>query len=388
MSDDRWLLPEGVEEILPNDARRFEAARRQVIDLFERWGYELVMPPMLEYLESLLTGVGKDLDLQTFKLTDQLTGRLMGIRADITPQAARIDAHYLKRGTPARLCYVGAVLRTRPGEFAGSREPLQLGAELFGHAGPQGDLEILRLMLATLDILGIAQPYLDLGHVGVFRALVAQAGLTAAAEDDLFDALQRKARPDVERVLAQSGADAEAKRMLAGLVDLHGDADVLARARDVLRAGGPGVQESLDNLAAIADGLRRFAATQPVHFDLAELHGHRYYTGLVFSVFVPGHGMAVAQGGRYDEIGRAFGRARAAAGFGADLRALLRLAGIQPAVLRGVAAPYADDALLQMKIAELRAAGECVIENLNGPDPRCDRELIKKDGAWVVVKRQ
>lgn len=388
MSDDRWLLPEGVEEILPNEARRFEAARSRILDLFAGWGYELVMPPMLEYLESLLTGVGKDLDLQTFKITDQLTGRLMGIRADITPQAARIDAHYLKRNAPVRLCYLGSVLRTRPGDFAGSREPLQLGAEIYGHSGAQADIEILRLMLATLAALGIGQPYLDLGHVGVFRAVAGQARLNAQGEEELFEALQRKSRADVERVTAESDAPAETKKMLATLVDLHGERDVLARAREVLAPAGAPIHAAIDNLEEIADLLSRFIPRQALHFDLAELRGHRYYTGIVFSAFLAGRGMAVAHGGRYDEIGRAFGRARAAAGFGADLRVLLGLSTIGPQPVAAISAPCDPDPALQAKIAELRGQGECIIENLDGPDARCDRELVNKSDAWVVIKRK
>jgi len=389
---DRWLLPEGIEEILPKDARRFEIIRRRLLDLFDSWGYDLVMPPMIEYLESLLTGVGKDLDLQTFKLTDQLTGRMMGVRADITPQAARIDAHYLKREVPVRLCYLGPVLRTRPGEFAGSREPLQLGAELFGHAGPESDIEILKLMLATLAATGIENPYVDLGHVGVFRGLAAGAKLAPEQEAELFDALQRKARPEIEELLADWDISTDKKTMLAALVDLHGDVEVLAQADAALRPAGKPIQQALEDLRTIAQAIQAHNPAQALHFDLAELHGYRYYTGPVFSTFMPGYGQALAQGGRYDDIGKAFGRARAAAGFSADLRLLLKLMPGEPNDRWGILAPGAQNAQLQTKIAELRNAGERVVLRLGDGQIAartlgCDRELVKKDGAWAIVQR-
>lgn len=383
---DRWLLPEGIEEILPEEARRLEQLRRQVLDLFSSWGYEFVMPPMLEYLDSLLTGVAKDLDLQTIKVTDQATGRLMGIRADMTPQAARIDAHYLKRNAPVRLCYLASVLRARPGEFAASREPLQLGAEFFGHAGPESDVEILRLMLATLSATGIAAPYLDLGHVGVFRSLATQAKLAPAQEAELFDALQRKAQPEVVTLLADADMPAQLKELFAALIELHGDDSVLTQARMRLAKAGADVARALDNLNAIADLLRRAEPARSLHFDLAELHGYRYYTGVVFSAFVPGHGQAVAQGGRYDDIGKAFGRARPAAGFSADLRALAKLGALPMPPYRCIAAPTGDDAALALAITELRAQGECVAVQFDTDDARCTRRLINKSGHWVVTE--
>src|SRR4030067_841816 len=239
---ERWMLPEGIEEILPDEARRLEQLRRRLLDLLGTWGYEQVMPPLIEYLDALLTGTGRDLDLQTFKLTDQLTGRLMGVRADMTPQAARIDAHYLKRERPVRLCYVGSVLRTRPDVFAGSRVLFQLGAEPFGHPGPESDIEVVRLMLAALAAAGLRDLHLDLGHVGVFRALAAEVRLPEELEIDLFDALQRKARPRIEELLSLCDAPAGAKAMLAALADLNGGTETLILARDLLKAAPPGVQ--------------------------------------------------------------------------------------------------------------------------------------------------
>jgi ATP phosphoribosyltransferase regulatory subunit len=386
-NQERWLLPEGIEEILPDEARRLEQLRRRLLDLFATWGYELVMPPLIEYLDALLTGTGHDLDLQTFKLTDQLTGRLMGVRADMTPQAARIDAHYLKRECPVRLCYVGNVLRTRPDAFAGSRELLQLGAELFGHPGPESDIEVARLMLATLTTAGLRDLHLDLGHVGVFRALASEARLPESLENDLFEALQRKARPQVESLLATSTAPAETKAMLAALVDLNGGRETLVRARELLKNAPRAVHEALDNLENVADVVAHLGI--PMYFDLAELRGYRYYTGVVFSAFVAGQGQAVAQGGRYDGIGRAFGRARAATGFSTDLRRLLRLVSIDDAGSKGILAPHAGMQGLDEKIATLRAAGERVVARLPGDASSaralsCDRVLVEQGGQWMV----
>ena len=392
MSDkDRWLLPEGIEEILPAEAFRLEALRRCLLDLFFSCGYELVMPPMIEFLESLLTGTGRDMDLQTFKLTDQLSGRLMGVRADMTPQAARIDAHYLKRDFPARLCYVGTVLRTRPDEFAGSRELLQVGAELFGHPGPESDIEIVGLMLAALRAAGLQEVHVDLGHVGVFRQLAAAARLDASVEGELFEALQRKSRPEIEALLGRCDLAADARRCLAALVDLNGGDEVLAQAR-MLLSGAPGaVGQALDTLQAVAASIRRDHPEVPVYFDLAELRGYRYYTGAVFSAFIPGHGHSVAQGGRYDGIGRAFGRARAATGFSADLRLLSRLVPTAGAAKSGILAPFSDADGLRQRISSLRAAGERVVVRLPGTDASaaalgCDREFVEHDGKWTIVQ--
>jgi len=381
------MLPEGIEEILPDEARRLEQLRRRLLDLLGTWGYEQVMPPLIEYLDALLTGTGRDLDLQTFKFTDQLTGRLMGVRADMTPQAARIDAHYLKRECPVRLCYVGSVLRTRPDVFAGSRELLQLGAELFGHPGPESDIEIARLMLAALASAGLSDLHLALGHVGVFRALAAEARLSEELESDLFDALQRKARSRIEALLATCEAPAGAKAMLAVLADLNGGTETLIRARELLKAAPPAVKVALINLERVAGAVTTAGA--PVYIDLAELRGYRYYTGVVFSAFVSGQGQAVAQGGRYDGIGRAFGRARAATGFSTDLRRLLRLVAADAAGLKGILAPHAGTKGLDEMIATLRAAGECVVTRLPGDSSPvralgCDRELVEQGGQWLV----
>jgi ATP phosphoribosyltransferase regulatory subunit len=387
---DRWLLPEGIEETLPEEARRLERLRRRLLDEFTGWGYELVMPPLIEYLDSLLTGTGSDLDLQTFKLTDQLTGRLMGIRPDMTPQTARIDAHYLKRSAPVRLCYAGSVLHTRPDEFGGSREPLQIGAELFGHQGAESDAEVLSLMVRTLDLVGIIAPHLDLGHVGVFRGLARAVGLRAETEADVFGALQRKARGEVLALLARAGVSAKDSGQIAALLDLSGGAEVLTMAQTRYSANAA-VLRALDDLGAVA----RLVSAQPgmpaLHFDLAELSGYQYYTGIVFSAYVSGHGWAIAKGGRYDGVGRAFGRERAATGFGADLRQLLRYCSDCGDTLGGILAPVGEDAALREEVARLRATGERVVCELPGASAvpaelSCDRRLVRQGSSWVIQK--
>lgn len=389
---DRWLLPEGIEDVLPPEALRLERLRRELLDMFHAWGYELVIPPLVEYLESLLTGTGNDLNLQTFKITDQLTGRLMGVRADMTPQVARIDAHLLKRTLPTRLCYFGTVLRTRPDGFARSRNPLQVGAELYGHAGIESDSEILCLMLETLRLCGIRSAHVDLGHVGIFRGLAQEAGLSAEQEATLFEALQRKAKAEItEWVERWSLAKAHSRRLLS-LVDLNGGDEVLAEAAVQLRGAPRAVTDALDALRDIARIARCQAPDMPLYFDLAELRGYHYYTGVVFAAFVPGHGQAVAQGGRYDDIGRVFGSARPATGFGADLKTLLALG--PPANASrpsAILAPCVDDPLLREAVRALRARGEQVINALPNQTGgahamNCDRVLVQRDGQWIVTQ--
>ncbi|MES9887712.1 MAG: ATP phosphoribosyltransferase regulatory subunit, partial [Candidatus Sedimenticola sp. 6PFRAG1] len=277
MDNKHWLLPEGIDELLPPNANALEQLRRNLLDLYSSWGYELVFPPFIEYLESLLTGTGGDLDIQTFKLTDQITGRTMGIRADITPQVARIDAHQLRRDCPTRLCYLGTVLNTRPDGFAGSRSPLQIGAELYGHAGTESDLEILCLMLETMEQAGVDDVYLDLGHVGIFRGLAEQAGLDTDQEHALFDALQRKAVAEIESLVQNFGVDAEMAGMLRALAELSGD-DALEQARVRLAGASESVQNAIEELEQLAEKLAARRPEVPVHYDLSELRGYHYHT--------------------------------------------------------------------------------------------------------------
>jgi len=377
-----WLLPEGIEEVLPTEAARLERLRRRLLDLFGSWGYELVIPPFIDYLESLLTGTGHDLDLQTFKLIDQASGRLLGVRADMTPQVARIDAHNLKREVPTRLCYMGTVLHTQGDRLEASRSPLQVGAELYGHAGVASDVEVIRLMLEMLAGAGVLDVHLDVGHVAVFRALARQAGLSAEAEATLFDTLQRKALPELAGWLDTRGVAAPLRDMLLALPELNGHPDaVLGEARRCLLPAGEPVIRALDALEEITLGLRRIFPALPLNLDLAELRGYRYQTGVVFAAFIPGYGKEIARGGRYDDIGQVFGRARPATGFSADLKILSRLAAPEPIPPReAILAPLSADPDLHEKVRELRAAGRIVIEAL--PEQANDpREL---DCAWVL----
>lgn len=388
-----WLLPDSVEELLPPAAGNLERLRQSSLEHCARWGYELVMPPVIEYLEALLSGVAHDLDLQTFKLTDQLSGRMMGVRADITPQAARIDAHQLRREGPVRLCYSGTVLRTRAEGGEGSRNPLQMGAELYGHAGIESDVEVISLMAEVLTAAGVRSLHVDLGHVGIFRGLCNAAGLSADAEARLWDALQRKATADIEALLSALAVDPAHQRRLAALASLSGGPETLDHAAEVLAGGGASVDTALDSLARTAEALTAARPDLTLHFDLGELRGYRYHTGIVFAAYTPGVSGELARGGRYDDIGAVFGRGRPATGFSADLKALLRATGSagNDGNARGaIAAPWSGDDGLRRRVAELRAAGETVIWTLPGHDPsqmdaRCNRRLIRtEDGDWRI----
>jgi ATP phosphoribosyltransferase regulatory subunit len=388
-TNDPWLLPEGIEEVLPPQADRLERLRRDVLDVMRGWGYELVMPPFIDYLDSLLTGTGNDLDLQTFKLTDQLSGRLMGIRADMTPQVARMDAHQLRRDTPTRLCYLGTVLRTRPEGLGGSRSPLQLGAELYGHAGCESDVEIIRLMQAVLARVGIDALHIDLGHVGIYRGLVEQAGLDEEQESALFDALQRKSVPEIEQLLNEWQLTADSHAMLCALVELNGDRSILDIAADKLSAAPENVRAALDNLRTIAEQLPVDNSNVELFFDLAELRGYHYHTGVMFAAYLPGHGQAIAWGGRYDDIGKVFGRARPATGFSADLKTLVRLGKLAEWTRNAIFAPADTDTALEARINELRTQGECVVRALPGQNGDaaamgCSRQLVKAGDSWEV----
>jgi len=310
----RWLLPEYIEDILPAEAARIERLRRAILDLFARSRYELVMPPLLEYTDSLLTGTGHDLDVRTFKVVDQISGRMMGLRADITPQVARIDAHLLNRKGVTRLCYCGSVLHTRPAGASATREPIQIGAEIYGHAGVASDLEVQRLLCRALALARVRQVRLGIGHVAVFRALVRAARLGRPLEAELFQALQRKDRPELRRLTR--GLGTKAREALLLLPELYGGAEVLRVARNRLPRL-PSIDRALATLRALAR-----ACPVPASFDLAELRGYHYHSGVVFDAYCDGVAGAVARGGRYDEVGKAFGRARPATGFSIDLRSL------------------------------------------------------------------
>jgi ATP phosphoribosyltransferase regulatory subunit len=377
-----WLLPEYIEDILPPYARQAESLRRRLLDQFDSYGYELVCPPMIEYLDSLLTGAAGDLDLKTFKVVDGLSGRMLGVRADITPQAARVDAHLLNRQGITRLCYAGPVLHAKPDGLMGSREPYQVGAELFGHGGIEADREILQLLLAALAASGLERVRISLGHVGLFRALSEAAGVTGDVERPLFRALRSKDAPALRQLTEGLGATWQGA--FAQLPELYGDAGVIASARQVL-PDLPGVRRALDEL----DALLAVNGGAGLTVDLADLRGFGYHTGAVFAAYVGGQAQAVALGGRYDNAGSVFGRARPATGFSLDLRRILGSLA-EPVARPGILAPMLDDAGLAARIAELRAAGQRVLVELPGQalhraESGCDRQLVSEAGVWKIL---
>lgn len=376
-----WLLPENIADVLPSEARKIEELRRRVLDNFRLYGYEMVMPPLLEYLESLLTGAGQDTDLRTFKLVDQLSGRTLGVRADMTTQVARIDAHLLNRASVTRLCYAGSVLHTRPSGLHATREPLQIGAEIYGHAGLEADAEIQELALASLAQAGIGKVRLDLCHVGVLRAIIANDEKAAGQAAQLFGLLEAKDIPEL-KMLTQDYLPGTRDALLA-LPDLYGEVDVLERARQSLPAL-PGIARALDELQALA----RLAGEANVTIDLADLRGYHYHSGVMFAAYVPGLPNAVVRGGRYDHVGEAFGRARPATGFSMDLRELARL---MPGAerKRAIRAPWGNEPGLREKIAQLRQSGEIVIQSFPGHENDqdefdCDRAMEFSNGNWII----
>lgn len=379
------MLPDGIEEILPPRAAQLEALRRRLIDLHQRHGYELVYPPLVEHLESLLTGTGRRLDLQTFKLVDQLSGRSLGVRADMTPQVARIDSSRMTRDGVNRLCYAGTVLRARPEGLDTSRAPMQIGVELFGHRGTQSDVEVVTVMVASLRAARVKGLHVDLGHVGIFRALARDAGLDDATENRLFELLQRKALPEMEVFFADSGIDAQDAQFFRSLIECVGGVEVLDRARELLRGAGAAVLAALDELADLAAALAKRESDVVWLFDLAELRGYHYHNGVVFSAYSAGHLHEIARGGRYDGVGASFGRDRPATGFSSDLRLLLRHFE-QDVESAGVFVPAALVDEAWDEINRLRGAGERVVcglgETDNASQHGCDRVLEAADGGW------
>jgi len=388
---DSWLLPDGIDEILPAEAKHLEQLRGKLLESFSYWGYDLVIPPFIDFLDSLLTGSGHDLDLQTFKLTDQISGKMLGIRADMTPQVARMDAHNIKHEWPTRLCYVGTILHTRGDPLEKTRSPMQIGAELYGHAGIGSDIEVIRLMLEMLAITGLQNVHLDLGHVGIYRALSKQAGLTRQQESELFDVLQRKARPELAELMHSYSIDNDLKNMFLKLPELNGNKDMIAKAQSVFAKANDDVKTALADLVGIADKLARHFPSLPISFDLAELRGYHYHTGVVFAAFIPSVGREIARGGRYDNIGAIFGRARPATGFSADLKLLSSLS--KPASASPqrelIFAPYNENSALTEKIRDLRAQQRAVVQQLPGQtgsatDLACTSILENDNQNWVV----
>ncbi len=384
-----WVLPQGIEEALPEQAARLETLRREFLDMYASWGYELVIPPFIDHIESLLTGTGHELDLQTFKIVDQLSGRTLGIRADMTPQVARIDAHQLGRDVPTRLCYIGTVLHTRSDCFGSSRSPLQVGAELYGHAGVESDVEILALMLSSFAVAGVKGVYLDLGNVDVFRALARQAKLDEDTETQLFEMLQRKAVTEIAELLGSLKLKKSLRAMLTSLATLNGDITVLKTARKVLEDADASVHAAIDYLEQTAKAISKSFPDIPLNIDLAELDGYHYQTGVVFAAFVPQLGQALARGGRYDNIGSLFGRKRAATGFSTDLKLLSALSTRGFKSKDRVYAPAGNDKSLLDAIKALRAKGICVVRQLADQDDTasamsCNKQLYKTKGQWLL----
>ncbi|EED35947.1 ATP phosphoribosyltransferase, regulatory subunit [Luminiphilus syltensis NOR5-1B] len=387
-SNNRWLLPDGIDELLPERAATVEALRRSLLDTCASWGYQYVIPPLVEFTDSLLVGLGADLDVLTCKFTDQLSGRTLGVRADITPQVARIDAHSMPHDAVTRLCYTGSTLHSTAQSVMSGRSPIQLGAECFGCADLDADLEVIELMLSLLG----AAPLLlsqhraltfDIGHIGVYQALMADAALGEDVEQAVFDALQRKSAPDLAEALSRCTADAAAS--IQSLADLHGGVDVLPQARELL-SRSPAALAALDQVDSVVARVSKQFPGLAIYVDLAELRGFRYHTGLVFAAYLSGIGAAVAKGGRYDNVGAVFGRSRPATGFAIDVKALA--AAVDGATSSGqvVLAPSAGDEALSQAIDQLRGEGHTVLRELAGnADSRCSHRLVRQNEAWVVL---
>lgn len=392
MSQNPWLLPAGFEDILPARAERIETLRRSLLDLYKTWGYQQVIPPMLDHLETLLTGVGQELQLQTMRLVDQESGRALGLRADMTPQVARIDAHRFRADQPNRLCYAGTVLRAGTDHYGGSRAPFQIGAELFGAASPAADMEVASLMIESLHLAGFDELVLDLGHVGIFRDLLGSAVLEQDAECDAYLAMQRKAQDDLQAALVRLGLADGQRRRIASLLQLHGGSEVIFAAREQLAQAGPGVAAALDGLGYMLQHLQSRFPSLEIQIDLAELRGYRYHTGAIFSVYGAGQGSAIGMGGRYDDIGAAFGHGRPATGFSLDLKQLVPPG--QSGQTTRIWAPAQPDVALQARVDALRAAGEIVIHSLDTDTTSayadaaalgCQQALVAENGNWVLV---
>lgn len=379
-----WLLPENIADVLPSEARKTEELRRRLLDHFRRYGYELVMPPMLEYVDSLMPFTDQDMDLRMFKLVDQLSGRTMGLRADMTTQVARIDAHLLNRPSVTRLCYAGSVLHARPSGFHSTREPLQIGAEIYGHAGLEADGEIQALALTSLRLAGLSEVTLDLSHAGILKGILDGDAVATKQQAAIITLLRAK---DVPALQALSASFSErVKSALRALPELHGDVSVLDHARKILPASDT-VTRALDELALLAQS----AGEVRVNIDLADLSGYQYESGAMFALYVTGLPNAVARGGRYDHLGEAFGRARPATGFSMDLREIARLLpSASPA--SAIRAPWGREPELTALIARLRDEGEIVIQSLPGHENDqqefdCDREIVAEQGKFIIKKQ-
>ena len=386
----RWLLPEDIADVLPAQARKVETLRRAILDLYQSYGYELVAPPILEFLDSLLTGTGSDLNLQTFKLVDQLSGRTLGLRADITPQVARIDAHLLNRAGVTRLCYAGSVAHVRTPIGSSAREELQLGAEIYGCATWEADFEAISLLLKTLGLAGLNKVYLDLSHAGILTGILDGQNLDKESIEALYNLLQSKDRPRLSQWATCLPADT-AQALLA-LTELNGPcAEVLAKAKKVLPKHAA-IDQALSDLERLLAVVSNLSNGLELSIDLSDLRGYQYHSGVMFAAYVEKLPQPIARGGRYDYVGQAFGRPRPATGFSLDL---LTLANLSPQYVRklAIAAPWLDDAALNAAIVQLRSTGEIVIQVLTkttveAAEYECDRELVKQGNSWEVVPKK
>jgi ATP phosphoribosyltransferase regulatory subunit len=386
----RWLLPEDIADVLPAEARKVELLRRTTLDLYQSYGYELVAPPILEFLDSLLTGTGSDLNLQTFKLVDQLSGRTLGLRADITPQVARIDAHLLNRAGVTRLCSAGSVAHARTPVGSSAREELQLGAEIYGCATWEADFEAISLLLKTLELAGLSKVYLDLSHAGILMGILDGQDLDKESIESLYDILQSKDRPR----LGQWSKCLPAKTIeaLMALTELNGPcAQVIANAKKLLPKHAA-IDKALSDLSRLVDSSARLSKNLELSIDLSDLRGYQYHSGVMFAAYIDKLPQPIARGGRYDHVGQAFGRSRPATGFSLDL---LTLANLSPIKVhkQAIAAPWIDDAALNASITQLRDVGEVVIQVSTGgliesAEYECDRELVKQGNAWEVVQKK
>jgi ATP phosphoribosyltransferase regulatory subunit len=384
---DRWLLPDGVEEILPAEAKAIDSLRRRLLDLYSTWGYDMVIPPLLEYTDSLLIGLGRDVDLLTFKVTDQLSGRTLGIRADITPQTARMDAHSFKRTGANRLCYAGHVVHTRPKNPLATRTPIQAGLEFYGESTIAADIEVVSLLLESLSVAGLPRQHIDLGHVGIYRAIAAAAGLSKVQEDAFFELLQRKATTEIRVWVDTNIDDTSMAALFLALPGLAGNKTVLQKARELFVAL-PAAQAAVDQLDQVAQVIEQRYPNAELYFDLGELRGYHYLTGLVFAAFAPGYGNPIASGGRYDHIGEVFGRARPATGFAVDITAISKLGLLHKEQVSAIAVVENSDPAQWQAVQDLRQQGERVVAVSGEADLAelgCDRQLLLRNGSYQLV---
>jgi len=385
---DRWLLPEGIEEVLPDQAITVERLRRRLLDTYHRWGYDLVIPPLVEFTDSLLGGSGRDLDLLTFKFTDQISGKTMGVRADTTPQTARMDAHSLRREGPNRLCYASTVLYTRPRNPAATRSPIQVGVELYGVPSLEADIEVISLLVEALDDLGVGNQCLDLGHVGIYRSIEESLDLDPSLKAELFTLLQDKSC-ELPGWIEKNIPDAALAAMIRCLPGLCGDVDVLDKAREVFATGPAELELALDELEQVVASVRRRYPALRLYLDLCELEGYHYHTGIVFAVYADAARQVLGNGGRYDDIGESFGRPRPATGFSIDLKALVALVGNSTVPVPGIYAPPSEEDAQLDHIRALRQQGERVVCGFSGEAPDfaelgCDRILVANEDGFSV----